>query len=157
MKFHIITFPKILSTCSADTSHLLPYGMWLLEESNPSTPVKYKFIHAYIHSDPRIFNDDTIGIIITLGIPKYVRHVLFVKLNLSHWWYFILRLEIIPPLSRQQSSWCVDEAGVRISPWHTVYPKKFCTRFLLCCALLWLYIDWFSHIHQAYFTGTVAI
>ena len=24
-------------------------------------------------------------------------------------------------------------------------------------ALLWLYIDWFSHIHQAYFTGTVAI
>ena len=26
-----------------------------------------------------------------------------------------------------------------------------------CCALLWLYIDWFSHIHQAYFTGTVAI
>ena len=31
------------------------------------------------------------------------------------------------------------------------------TQFLLCCALLWLYIDWFSHIHQAYFTGTVAI
>ena len=31
------------------------------------------------------------------------------------------------------------------------------TRFLLCCALLCLYIDWFSHIHQAYFTGTVAI
>ena len=31
------------------------------------------------------------------------------------------------------------------------------TPFLLCCALLWLYIDWFSHIHQAYFTGTVAI
>ena len=24
-------------------------------------------------------------------------------------------------------------------------------------ALLWLYIDWFSHIHQAFFTGTVAI
>ena len=22
-----------------------------------------------------------------------------------------------------------------------------CTRFLLCCALLWLYIDWFSHIY----------
>ena len=28
---------------------------------------------------------------------------------------------------------------------------------MLCCALLWSYIDWFSHIHQAYFTGTVAI
>ena len=27
------------------------------------------------------------------------------------------------------------------------------TRFLLCCALLWLYIDWFSHIHQAYNTN----
>ena len=26
---------------------------------------------------------------------------------------------------------------------------------MLCCALLWLYIDWFSHIHQAYFTGAV--
>ena len=34
--------------------------------------------------------------------------------------------------------------------------QEICTRFLLCCALLWLYIDWFSHIHQAYFTGTVA-
>ena len=34
--------------------------------------------------------------------------------------------------------------------------KEICTRILLCCALLWLYIDWFSHIHQAYFTGTVA-
>ena len=32
--------------------------------------------------------------------------------------------------------------------------QEICTRFLLCCALLWLYIDWFSHIHQAYFTGT---
>ena len=35
--------------------------------------------------------------------------------------------------------------------------QEICTRFLLCCALLWLYIDWFSRIHQAYFTGTVAI
>ena len=35
--------------------------------------------------------------------------------------------------------------------------QEICTRFLLCCALLWLYVDWFSHILQAYFTGTVAI
>ena len=35
--------------------------------------------------------------------------------------------------------------------------QEICTRFLLCCALLWLYIDWCSHIHPAYFTGTVAI
>ena len=42
------------------------------------------------------------------------------------------------------------DAGYSIS-------QEICTRFLLCCALLWLYIDWFSHIHQAYFTGTVAI
>ena len=34
--------------------------------------------------------------------------------------------------------------------------QEICTRFLLCCALLWLYNDWFSHIHQAYFIGTVA-
>ena len=42
---------------------------------------------------------------------------------------------------------------------HSIYSisQEICTRFLLCCALLWLYIDWFSHIHQAYFTGTVAI
>ena len=26
--------------------------------------------------------------------------------------------------------------------------QEICTRFLLCCALLWLYIDWFSHIHH---------
>ena len=35
--------------------------------------------------------------------------------------------------------------------------QEICTRFLLYCALLWLYIVWFPHIHQAYFTGTVAI
>ena len=29
--------------------------------------------------------------------------------------------------------------------------QEICTRFLLCCALLWLYIDWFSHIHEAFF------
>ena len=40
---------------------------------------------------------------------------------------------------------------------HYSISQEICTRFLLCCALLWLYIDWFSHIHQAYFTGTVAI
>ena len=31
----------------------------------------------------------------------------------------------------------------------TVYPKKYAHGF--CFALLWLYIDWFSHIHQDYF------
>ena len=31
--------------------------------------------------------------------------------------------------------------------------QEICTRFVLCCALLCLYIDWFSHIHQAYFTS----
>ena len=41
--------------------------------------------------------------------------------------------------------------------WIYSIPQEICTRFLLCCALLWLYIDWFSHIHQANFTGTVAI
>ena len=40
---------------------------------------------------------------------------------------------------------------------HYSISQEICTRFLLCCALVWLYIDWFSHIHQAYFTGTVAI
>ena len=34
-------------------------------------------------------------------------------------------------------------------------PRNMHTVFALLC--LWLYIDWFSHIHQAYFTGTVAI
>ena len=29
--------------------------------------------------------------------------------------------------------------------------QEICIRFLHCCHLLWLYIDWFSHIHQAYF------
>ena len=39
--------------------------------------------------------------------------------------------------------------------WNASYSisQEICTRFLLCCALLWLYIDWFSHIHQAYFPG----
>ena len=49
--------------------------------------------------------------------------------------------------------------GLDHEQWYALYSisQEICTRFLLCCALLWLYIDWFSHIHQAYFTGTVAI
>ena len=47
----------------------------------------------------------------------------------------------------------MDKVSIRIYS----ISQEICTRFLLCCALLWLYIDWFSHIHQAYFTGTVAI
>ena len=41
--------------------------------------------------------------------------------------------------------------------WVYSISQEICTRFLLWSALLWLYIDWFSHIHQAYFTATVAI
>ena len=47
--------------------------------------------------------------------------------------------------------------GSTVKPVHYSISQEICTRFLLCCALLWLYIDWFSHIHQAYLTGTVAI
>ena len=49
-------------------------------------------------------------------------------------------------LRRGPGSWCCYSIS-----------QEICTRFLLCCASLWLYIDWFPHIHQAYFTGTVAI
>ena len=47
--------------------------------------------------------------------------------------------------------------STKATEWTYSISQEICTRFLLCCALLWLYIDWFSHIHQAYFTGTVAI
>ena len=30
--------------------------------------------------------------------------------------------------------------------WYSI-SQEICTRFLLCCALLWLNIDWFSHIY----------
>ena len=52
-----------------------------------------------------------------------------------------------------------DHRHTCFSPGNDPYSisQEICTRFLLCCALLWLYIDIFYHIHQAYFTGTVAI
>ena len=56
------------------------------------------------------------------------------------------------------SEYVMDDSGISdICDEWTSYsiPQEICTWFLLCCALLWLYIDWFSHIHQAYFTGTV--
>ena len=52
---------------------------------------------------------------------------------------------------------CEENSSQRDSFMPYSISQEICTRFLLCCALLWLYIDWFSHIHQAYFTGTVAI
>ena len=51
----------------------------------------------------------------------------------------------------------LQEITTEHRPYTYSISPEICTRFLLCCALLWLYIDWFSHIHQAYFTGTVAI
>ena len=32
----------------------------------------------------------------------------------------------------------------QVSHWQYSISQEICTRFLLCCALLWLYIDWFS-------------
>ena len=52
---------------------------------------------------------------------------------------------------------CIESTYIKPSKPVYSISQEICTRFLLCCALLWLYIDWFSHIHQAYFTGTVAI
>ena len=55
------------------------------------------------------------------------------------------------------------ELGTLYEQWHEkILPmysisQEICTLFLLCCALLWLYTDWFTHTHQAYFAGTVAI
>ena len=54
------------------------------------------------------------------------------------------------------SNHSAEYAPVLLTQYYSI-SQEICTRFLLCCALLWLYIDWFSHIHQAYFTGTVAI
>ena len=47
--------------------------------------------------------------------------------------------------------------GRKCLPFKYSISQEICTRFLLCCAFLWLYIDWWSLIHQAYFNGTVAI
>ena len=74
------------------------------------------------------------------------------------------QLNATPHLSYHRG-WCQAARfimGIRISVRRRIFngysiSQEICTRFLLCCALLWLYIDWFSHIHQAYFTGTVAI
>ena len=63
------------------------------------------------------------------------------RMSLCTWWW---------------SSVAIDGDQLQLNYAYSI-SQEICTRFLLCCALLWLYIDWFSHIHQAYFTGTVAI
>ena len=46
--------------------------------------------------------------------------------------------------------WCHDNFLKHFLHYFTYsISQEICTRFLLCCALLWFYIDWFSHIHQA--------
>ena len=79
--------------------------------------------------------------------------------NVSIWW----RHHDTPSrtISWTCTVWCRYDTDIfphpHSSPVIYSISQEICTRFLLCCALLWLYIDWFSHIHQAYFTGTVAI
>ena len=70
---------------------------------------------------------------------------------------FCHRIDNMPTLVRVMV-WCLsDDKSLSEPKMAYSISQEICTRFLLCCALLWLYIDWFSHIHQAYFTGTVAI
>ena len=97
------------------------------------------------------------------------------EVNCAYWQWF---LEIYPMLSMLFTSLAIGGRWKMIlnvsTIWHTPgytlrnntpiccilcccgysISQEICTRFLLCCALLWLYIDWISHIHQAYFTGT---
>ena len=47
------------------------------------------------------------------------------------------------PLCCRGSMWCVDHYGLVVPDGLTQYIPRICTRFLLRCALLWLYIDWF--------------
>ena len=55
--------------------------------------------------------------------------------------------KLLSPMGAQKHSGILSNIQYIPRNMHTV---------LLCCALLWLYIDWFSQIHQAYFIGTVA-
>ena len=76
--------------------------------------------------------------------PKIWTMILFSSNHhLIHEWYISKRHVIFQPYPTAEN--------IRYS-----ISQEICTRLLLCCALLWLNIDWFSHIHQAYFTGTVA-
>ena len=68
---------------------------------------------------------------------------------------FCILLERWTPLM-QVSSWA-ETTNIANAKHSYSISQEVCPRFLPCCALLWLYIDWFSDIHQAYFTGTVAI
>ena len=61
----------------------------------------------------------------------------------------LLNLGRIPYCIKSWLSMCPGHRSLHIQ----YIPRNMHTVF----ALLWLYIDWFSHIHQAYFTGTVAI
>ena len=63
------------------------------------------------------------------------------------------------PYSSHYPNGCTCIIGASLGSKYSSYSisQEICIRFLLCCALLWLYIDWFPQIHQAYFTGTVAI
>ena len=72
--------------------------------------------------------------------------------ELQTWIFNILLLSVISILTDKMANVVSYDVMALYS-----ISQEICTRFLLCCALLWLYIDWFSHIHQAYFTGTVAI
>ena len=87
--------------------------------------------------------------------PLKLEHGLIISFQLFSWRWLIschvITIEVLWVKSRYQG-----QEQVITSHRYSI-SQEICTWFLLCCALLWLYIDWFSHIHQAYFTGTVAI
>ena len=89
----------------------------------------------------RVFNWPTLGICV--DFKNFTHQIEVCTHGLLYYIYITLLVFIFKHL-------------VHSIQWYSI-SQEICTRFLLCCALLWLYIDWFPHIHQAYFTGTVAI
>ena len=81
--------------------------------------------------------------------------------NVPIWWCILWQIsQVGDTLSMRSLEISIDLFHQELPRPYSLYysiSQEICTRFLLCCALLWLYIDWFSHIHQAYFTDTVAI
>ena len=130
-----------LELTSNTTTHRLPLGMLELARSADSNDYT---LARHCHSPP-----GTVVLNHSLQWRAMIPWILVTAVTLRQGWSQVKR-----------RSMC----NCHFPPWmgrlsYSAYSisQEICTQFLLCCALMWLYIDWFSHIHKAHFTGAVAI
>ena len=96
-----------------------------------------KWVNLGSGDDLKSFPDDKLSI----G-PLWIQSIwIWLNSNVS-FRQNVTEISDLPSRKNAEEIYVVAPIQLQILHWYSI-SQEICTRFLLCCALLWLYIDWF--------------